>query len=85
MRNKIINLATSTNSGMVKIELPMPYYDTEQAVAHMDMNTGDCVFFHQDGKYWDYKKYTLEEVTDVLPTCDSVKVAKKNQEPRPEL
>ena len=56
LRNKIINLATSTKSGMVKIELPMPYYDTELAVGHLDMTTGDCAFFHQDGKYWSYKK-----------------------------
>ena len=41
---------------MVKIELPMPYYDTEQAVGHLDMTTGDCVFFHQNGKM--RKKYS---------------------------
>ena len=46
LRDKIINLATSTKPGMVKTELPMPYYDTEQAVGHLDMNTGDCAFFH---------------------------------------
>ena len=45
MRNKIINLATSTNSGMVKIELPMPYFDTELAVGYLNMITGDCFFF----------------------------------------
>ena len=86
-RDKIIDLATSTKPGMIKIELPipMPYYDTEQAVGHLDMTTGDCVFFHQNGKYWSYKKYTPEEVKNVLPKCDSVKVARENPELRPEL
>lgn len=70
---------------MVKIELPMPYYDTELAVGHLDMTTGDCAFFHQDGKYWSYKKYTRDEVKKLLPKCNSVKIAKRNQEPRPEL
>lgn len=51
LRNKIIDLATSTKKGMLNIELPMPYYDTEQAVGHLDMNTGDCVFFHQNEKF----------------------------------
>jgi len=45
----------------------------------------DSSFFHQDGKYWSYKKYTPGEVKNLLPKCDSVKIAKRNQEPRPEL
>ena len=85
LRDKIINIARSTKPGMIKIELPMPYYDTEKAVGHLDMTTGDCVFFHQNGKYWDYKKYTPDEVKNLLTKCDSVKIAKKNQEPSPEL
>lgn len=85
LRNKIINLATSTKSGMVKIKLPMPYYDTELPVGHLDVTTGDCAFFHQGSKYWSYKKYTPDEVKNLFPKCDSVKIAKRNQDPRPKL
>lgn len=35
----------------------MPYYDTEPAIATMDITTGDYVFSHQDGRYWTYKKH----------------------------
>jgi hypothetical protein len=79
LKDKIINLATSTKPGMIKVELPMPYYDTEQAVGHLDMSTGDCAFFHQNGKYWSYKQYTPDEVKNLLPKCDSVKIAKKSR------
>lgn len=54
-------------------------------MGHLDMTTGDCAFFHQNGKYWGYKKYTPDEVKNLIPKCDSVKIAKRNQEPRPEL
>ena len=70
---------------MIKIELPMPYFDTELAVGHLNMITGDCFFFHKNGKYWGYKKYTQDEVRNLLPKCNSVKIAKINQDPRPEL
>ena len=70
---------------MIKIELPMPSYDTEQAVGHLDLTTGDCVFFHQNGKFWVYKKYTERQRKNVILNCDSVKVARENPEPRPEL
>lgn len=82
MRDKIIDLATSTKPGMIK---PMPYYDTEQAVGYLDMIPGDCFFFHKNGKYWSYKKYTRVERINLILNCDSVKVARENPELRPEL
>ena len=64
---------------MRKIELPMPHYDTEQAVGHMDMITGDCAFFHKKGKYWSYAKYSKDEVLDILVNSDSVTYAKPHR------
>jgi hypothetical protein len=85
LRAKIIDLATSTKAGMIKIELPMPYYDTEQVVGYLDMTPGDCFFFHQNGKFWSYQKYTKARREFLIQNCDSVKVAKKTQEPRTEF
>ena len=33
----------------------MPYYDSEIAPGHMNLITGECVLFHENGKYWTYK------------------------------
>ena len=58
MRDKLIDLTTSRKDGRVKLQLDMPFYDTEKATAYMNINTGDCAFYHEDsGKYWSYVKY----------------------------
>ena len=44
----------------------MPYYDTEIAVGHMNILTGDCVFYHENGKYWTYKKYPPEDIPGLI-------------------
>lgn len=72
-RNKIVNLATSTEPSMVKIEVPMPYYETKKAIGYLDMVSGDCVFFHENGKYWGYKIYNSDELQILLPECTSIK------------
>ena len=77
MRNKLIDLTTSRKDGRVKLQLDMPFYDTEKATAYMDINTGDCAFYHEDsGKYWSYVKYNKDEVLNILANSDSVKYAK---------
>ena len=85
LRDKIIDLAISRKPGMAKFEAPMPYSQSEQAVGYLDMTTEDCVFFHKDGRYWSYKKYTPEKITTLIAKADSFKLASKNQGPRPEL
>ena len=77
MINKIIDLTTSRKDGRVKLELDMPFYDTEKATAYMDVNTGDCAFYHKDnGKYWTYVKYDEDGVLEILANSDSAKYAK---------
>jgi hypothetical protein len=77
MRDKLIDLTTSRKDGRVKLQLDMPFYDTEKATAYMDIQTGDCAFYHQDnGKYWSYVKYDKEEVKNIIENSDSVKYAK---------
>ena len=77
MRDKLIDLTTSKKDGRVKLQLDMPFYDTEKATAYMDINTGDCAFYHEDGgKYWSYVKYDKNEVLNILANSDSVKYAK---------
>ena len=77
MRDKLIDLTTSRKDGRVKLQLDMPFYDTEKATAYMDINTGDCAFYHEDsGKYWSYVKYDKNEVLNILANSDSVKYAK---------
>lgn len=39
MRDKLIDLTTSRKDGRVKLQLDMPFYDTEKATAYMDINT----------------------------------------------
>ena len=44
--NKIVDLTTSKQPGMVKFKTKMPYYDSEIATGHMNLITGDCAFYH---------------------------------------
>ena len=77
MRDKLIDLTTSRKDGRIKLQLDMPFYDTEKATAYMDINTGDCAFYHEDsGKYWSYVKYNEDGVLNILANSDSVKYAK---------
>ena len=77
MRDKLIDLTTSRKDGRVKLQLDMPFYDTKKATAYMDINTGDCAFYHEDsGKYWSYVKYDKNGVLNILDNSDSVKYAK---------
>ena len=66
LRNKIVDSITSTGPGKAKLKIKMPYYDTEIATAHLDIYTGECFFFHGNGKYWGYKKYNRREVTRLI-------------------
>ncbi len=77
MRDKLIDLTTSRKDGRVKLQLNMPFYDTEKATAYMNINTGDCAFYHEgSGKFWSYVKYNKDEVLNILAISDSVKYAK---------
>lgn len=84
--NKIVDITTSRKPGMVKFKTKMPYYDSEIATGHMNLITGECGFFHENGKYWTYKKYSVEDtlvlLADVSP---SLKWASKNPSPGSEL
>lgn len=65
---------------MVKFKTKMPYYNSEIATDHMNVITGECVFFHENGKYQTYKKYTMEKTL-----APSLKWASKNPSPGSEL
>ena len=43
----------------------------------MNVITGECMFFHENGNYWSYKKYNIEET--------SLKWASQNSSPGSEL
>lgn len=80
MRDKLIDLTRSRKKGRVKLQLDMPFYDTQKATAYMDIKTGDCAFYHQDnGKYWTYVKYNQDEVQNILDISDSVTFAKPSK------
>jgi hypothetical protein len=84
--NKIVDISTSRKPGMVKFKTKMPYYDSEIATGHMNLITGECVFFHENGKYWTYKKYTMEQTLELLADVSpSLKWASKNPSPGSEL
>lgn len=86
LSDKIVDLATSKKVGMVKFKIRMPYFDSEMAVGHMNLVTGECVFFHENGKYWTYKKYLSSEIPALLADVhSSLKWPSKNPSPRSEL
>ena len=69
---------------MIKFKTKMPYYDTETAIGHMNILTGDCVFFHENGKYWTYTKYKKEDILPLIAEVQpSLKLASKG--PKSEL
>jgi len=70
----------------VKFKSKMPYYDSEIAIGHMNVLTSECMFFHQNGKYWSYKKYKIEEIPSLIAdVSSSLKWASKNSSPGSEL
>lgn len=84
--NKIVDITTSRKPGMIKFKTKMPYYDLEIATGHMNLITGECVFFHENGKYWTYKKYTREETLELVADAHpSLKWSSKNLSPGSEL
>jgi len=71
---------------MVKFKTKMPYYDSEMVSGHMNLLTGECVFFHETGKDWSYKKYSIRETRHLLANIhSSLKWASNNSSPRSEL
>jgi hypothetical protein len=52
----------STEPGMARFIAPPPYYDTEQAIQYLNEITGDCYYFHLNGKFWGYIKYEPEQI-----------------------
>jgi hypothetical protein len=64
--NKIVDLTTSREIGMVKFKMKMSYYDSEIAIGYINIYTGECFFSHKNGKYWGYKKYNMKETTRML-------------------
>jgi len=56
------------------------------AVGHLNLLTGECAFFHENGKYWTYKKYPSSEIPDLLADLhSSLKWASQNSSPMSEL
>jgi hypothetical protein len=48
----------------------------------MNVTTGECAFYHENGKYWTYKKYTMEQTLDLrADVSSSLKWASKNLNP----
>ena len=71
LRNKIVDFTTSTGPGKAKLKMKMPYYYPELATAHLDIYTGECFFFHENGKYWGYKKYEPKELIELMADAQS--------------
>lgn len=85
MKNKLIDLTTSRQKDRVKLTLDMPFKKSEKAIAYMDLETGDCAFYHVDnGKFWTYVKYNNREILSTLADADAVKYAKPTDS-NPEL
>lgn len=85
MRDLLIDLTTSRKAGRVKLELDMPFYQSQKATAYLDMNTGDCAYYHQDsGNYWTYMKYDKDQIGSTIAKSDTVKYA-NTKDSNPEL
>jgi hypothetical protein len=88
LSDKIVDVTTakSTKIGRVKFETKMPYFDSQTAIGHMDIITGDCFFYHKNGKFWTYKKYSKKEIPDLLMDVQSsLKWASDSSSPKFEL
>ena len=80
MRDKLVGLATEPKKGKVKFGGDMPFYDTQKSIGYMDMETGDCGFYHDGGvdgsDFWTYVKYDSEAALEILANADWVRPAK---------
>jgi hypothetical protein len=68
---------------MIKFKRKMPYHDKKIAVGNM---TRGCVFHHENGKYWSYKKYLPENIPGLITDIQSsLKWVSRNSSLRSEL
>ena len=64
---KILELTTSANPKVVTRKFPMPSFNSQNALAYIDLETNACVFFHADnGKLWSAKKLSEPELNAIL-------------------
>ena len=62
----IIGLATSRKPGMVKFEIPMFYFPSQNTIAYLDKITGECVYFHENGSLWSANRSSSLGVSKLL-------------------
>jgi hypothetical protein len=77
---KVFELTTEYNpERYVTLEMPMPSYPSQNTFAYIDISTGECVFFHKNGKLWSAKRYDEKGVDKLLNDPNVVK------NPKPEI
>ena len=86
--DKIVDITTakSTKIGKIKFKTKMPYFDSETAIAYMNIITGDCFFYHENGVFWGYKKYSEKQIPSLLAdVSSSLKWASDTSSPKSDL
>jgi len=53
---EIFELTTISDPNYVTLKMPMPYAP-QNTIAYLDIGTGACVYFHEDGKLWSANHY----------------------------
>lgn len=77
--NKFTDLTTSTSDDMVQFTLPMPYYDTQKAICYMNRKTGETVMYHENGRFWGYKRYPPKKLAEAKRSGTLVKASNAQQ------
>lgn len=55
---------------MVKFKAKIPYYKSQIATGYINIRTGECLFFHENGNYWTSKKYTPKAALKLIMDVD---------------
>lgn len=64
---RIFELTRSSNPDFINRKFPMPSYNSQDALAYIDVNTKACLFFHADnGKLWSAKTLSELELTAIF-------------------
>ena len=56
----------------ITLKMPMPPFPSQDTMAYLDKETGDCIYCHENGNLWSAGHYTDEEITELLNNPDVI-------------
>ena len=70
---KVFELTTMSDPRRyVTLSMPMPFFPTQKTLGYLDKQTGECIFFHENGSLWSAIQFEPVVVRDLLDNPDVI-------------